>query len=141
MKSTKLLKKIKSYALASFLVPLIAVNSCLLIYKYMGDLKIKAYPNLNWNQDEHSYAFEEYNLKLDDRESHRFTFCPKHEFSVFYTTIDNQILADTGLNHPMLKNLRNSNKIKSVTLKKGKVLNEFCIKNHQANPLIKKFSW
>ena len=33
-------KKIRNYAIASFLVPLIAINSCLLIYKYFGDLNV-----------------------------------------------------------------------------------------------------
>ena len=82
MTLVKLVKKIRNYAVASFLVPLITINSCLLIYKYMGEIKIKEYPNLNWNQDEHTYTFEEYKLKgagstsqgKDDRESHRFKF-------------------------------------------------------------------
>ena len=78
MTPAELVKKIKNYAVVSFFVPLIAINSCLLIYKYMGDLKINEYPNLNWNQDEHTYTVEEYKLKNDDRELHRFNFCPKH---------------------------------------------------------------
>ena len=89
MKFVKFVKRIRNYAIASFLIPLIAINSCLLIYKYMGDLKIVEYPNLNWNQDEHTYTFEEYTLKKDDRESHRFNFCPKHEYFIIYTSIDN----------------------------------------------------
>ena len=141
MKPAELIKKIRNYSIASFLIPLIAINSCLLFYKYMGDLKINVFANLNWNQDEHTYTFEEYRLKNDDRESHRFKFCPKHEYTIIYTSIDNQILADTIANQLIIENLINSNKIKSVTLKKRKALNEFCIKNHQAYPLIKKFSW
>ena len=61
------IKRIKNYAVLSFLLPLIAINSCLLIYKYIGDLKIDEYPNFNWNQPEHTYTFEEYNLKHLDR--------------------------------------------------------------------------
>ena len=80
MPHVKLVKKIKNYAIASFLVPLIAINSCLLIYKYMAEIKIHEYPNLNWNQDEHTYTYEEYKLKTDVRESYRFTFCPKHNY-------------------------------------------------------------
>ena len=64
MASIKFVKKIKNYAVISFLVPLIAINSCLFIYKYLGDLKITEVPNLNWNQDEYTYTFEEYKLKI-----------------------------------------------------------------------------
>jgi hypothetical protein len=116
----------------------------------MGDLKIFEYPNLNWNQDEHTYTFEEYKLKNDDRESHRFMFCPKYNFLTIYTTIDNQILivasstivaVDGEADHLIVDNLINNNKIKSVTIKKKKILNSYCIKNHQAYSLIKKYSW
>ena len=35
------IKRIKNYAVLSFLLPLIAINSCLLIYKYIGDNPFK----------------------------------------------------------------------------------------------------
>ncbi len=129
MTPVEFVKKIKNYAVISFFVPLIAINSCLLFYQYMGDLKIFEYPNLNWNQDEHTYTFEEYKLKNDDRESHRFMFCPKYNFLTIYTTIDNQILivasstivaVDGEADHLIVDNLINNNKIKSVTIKKKK---------------------
>ena len=108
MTPAEFVKKIRNYAVVSFFVPLIAINSCLLIYKYLGDLKISYYPNLNWNQDEHTYSFEEFKLKLDDRESHRFNFCPKHEYFIIYTSIDNQILTDTKPNQLIIGNLINT---------------------------------
>ena len=141
MTPVKLVKKIRNYAIASFLVPLIAINSCLLIYKYLGDIKIKEFPNLNWNQNEHTYTYEEFKRKNDDLESHRFTFCPKHHYATFYTSIDNQTLLEDGTNLPTIENLKNSNKIKFVTIVENKQLNKSCIKNHQAYSLIKKFSW
>ena len=140
-------KKIKNYAVVSFILPLIAINSCLLIYKYMGDLKIDAYPNLNWDEAEHTYSFKEYNLKevFDNiewlSESHRFAFCPKHHFDLILTSIDNEILPITSVSETTLNSLLNSNKIKSITIKKKKKLNEWCIKNHNSYTLIKKFSW
>ena len=72
---------------------------------------------------------------MDDHKSHRFTFCPKHEFLIFFTTFDNQILTrapggpggigklikisnenlniDTEPNYPKFIHLMDSNIIKS----------------------------
>ena len=59
MNSVKFTKKIKNYAIISFLIPLIAVNSCFFIYKYFGYLSgtLFIYPNFNWNIEkiEHTY--------------------------------------------------------------------------------------
>ena len=51
MITAKLIKKIRNYAVVSLFVPLIAVNSCLIIYKFLGDVQnnMLAYPNINWN--------------------------------------------------------------------------------------------
>ena len=94
MKSTKLLKKIKSYAFASFLVPLIAVNSCLAISKFTGKMSsdYSAYPNFEWNKGEFEIAFNDYNLIVNNFEKFTFTNCPKYELETYYTTIDNQII-------------------------------------------------
>ena len=41
MKAVKFVKKIRNYAIASFLIPLIAINACLLVYKFFGNMKQK----------------------------------------------------------------------------------------------------
>ena len=92
MKSSKLLKRIKSYALSSFLIPLIAINACLLIYKFFGNLDIITYPNFNWNKHEHTYTWNEYNLAVSNTELHTFTNCPKYIDATYYNYIDNQTL-------------------------------------------------
>ncbi len=142
MMPANFIKRIRNYAVLSFLLPLVAINSCLLIYKYIGDLKISEYPNLNWNQTEHKYTFEEYNLKTLDYQSYRFGFCPKNEYSVIYHSIDNKIIPDNTVpNKALIDSLINSNKIKSVTVKEKETLNKFCVKNYEKYSLIKKFSW
>ena len=50
MKTSLFIKKIKGYALLSVVLPLIALNSCLLIYKFLGDFEI--YPNIDWDEKE-----------------------------------------------------------------------------------------
>ena len=60
MDTVKFVNKIRNYTIASFLVPLIAINSCLLIYKFLGNMNILMYDNFNWNEVEHTYAYSEY---------------------------------------------------------------------------------
>ena len=141
MISIKFVKRIKNYAIVSFLVPLIAINSCLLIYKTLGNITL--YPNLNWNEKEEiEYTFDEYNLISNNVETFTFTNCPKYIITEYYITKDNQTVLTSSENSNLIKNLIKSNKIKSATLKKGKNLNNRCVNNHQNSySLIKKFSW
>ena len=60
MRSNQFIKKIRFYALISFLLPLIAINSCMLIYKFLGHFD--AYPGFNWNEKKIEYTLNEYNL-------------------------------------------------------------------------------
>ena len=134
MKSLEFIKKIRNYAIASFIIPLIAINSCFLIFKYLGDLNISLYPGIDWDSEK-AYAYEDYYLTTKDLQSYTFRNCPKYNRIFIWTTIDNKkIIDDTSLNsyeaHELISNARASNKIKSVTIKKGKKLNNRCIKNH-----------
>ena len=146
MKSINFIKQIRNYAIISFLVPLIAVNSCLLIYKFVGNTKnIVAHLNLNWDKDEHTYTWNEYNRILNKPELYTITNCPKHAYLIFWNSIDNQTISVIPENAELLENLRTSNKVKSITIKPSKFLNVGCIKNlknHQfLYSLLKKFSW
>ena len=47
MKSSEFIKKIKTYAVIAFLLPLLTINSCLLLFKLLGNIDL--YPNLDWN--------------------------------------------------------------------------------------------
>lgn len=128
MKSTKLLKKIKSYAFASFLVPLIAVNSCLLIYKTVGYISI--YPNFDWDKEEIEFTYNDFNLINSNPETFTFTNCPKYKKYDYYTTIDNQIIKDTPENVNLRDNLIANNKIKSIIFKFREERNDGCVKNY-----------
>ena len=57
MKSVAFVKKIRNYAIASFIIPLIAINSCLLIFKYLGDINISLFPDFDWSIEKtYTYA-------------------------------------------------------------------------------------
>lgn len=146
MKFVNFTKRIRNYAIASFLVPLIAINSCLFIYKFFGDLNLFMYPNFNWDKDELTLAYNEYELAKNNFELLTFTNCPKYEYKTYYHSIDNQTieeaLSNTTAEDILIKKLVKSNKIKSITLKNKKTLNYRCVKNDQfLYSLLKKFSW
>ena len=60
MRSGKLVDKIRSYSVISFLLPLIVLNSCLLIFKIMGDMDLFA--NYNYNEKKTLYPINEFLL-------------------------------------------------------------------------------
>ena len=146
MKSFEFVKKIRNYAIASFIIPLIAINSCLLIFKYLGDINITLYPDADWDIEK-TYTYDEFILTVNDTQSYSFTNCPKYNRFFIWTTIDNkEIIEDTSIasnpDYKLLAKLKTNNKIKSVTSKKGKKLNNTCIKNHHSSySLIKRFEW
>ena len=142
MTSVKLVKKIRNYAVASFLIPLITINLCLLIYKFIGEMNINIYPDFNWDKNEHTYTWNEYNTVTRNHESYSFTNCPKYKYSLFWNFIDNKTILWTVESSELIEILTLSNKAKSLTIKNNKTLLNSCVKNHQfLYSLLKKFSW
>ena len=145
MKFDHFAKQIRIYAVASFLVPLIAINSCFLLYKFLGNTDIITYLNFNWNKHEQTYAWNEYNQLLEKVELQTLTNCPKYEISYFYNYIDNQTLKTIENKEEFVElynKLQANNKIESVTIKLEKTLNNQCVKNHHfLYSSLKKFSW
>ena len=132
MISAELIKKIKIYAVASLLVPLIAVNSCLIIYKFLGNFQenIAKYPNINWNVEKIEHTNTEHDLISSNHETYTYTNCPKYKSRRYYINTDNQTLEDIQENEDLIINLWKNKKIKSIIYKRQKDLNDTCIKNH-----------
>ena len=107
MISAELIKKIKIYAVASFLVPLIAVNSCLIIYGFLGYVgeNIAKFPNINWDIEKIEYTLTEHDLIHGNHETHTYTNCPKYKSRIYYINTDNQTLEDIQENKDLIINL------------------------------------
>ena len=60
-----------------------------------------------------------------------FANCPKYKVIETNITTDNQTIKDTSENANLIKNLRASNKIKSIIFKQGKIKNDRCVKNNR----------
>ena len=143
MITAKLIKKIRNYAVVSLFVPLIAVNSCLIIYKFLGDLQknVRAYPDINWNIEKNELALTKFHQLEADIETYTFTNCPKYKFRFHYITADNQTIEDIQENADLIANLSKDKKLKSIIIKSQNRMNDMCVKNHPfLYSVLKKFS-
>ena len=80
MKSNNFINKIKIYSVVAFLLPLLAINSCLLLYKFFGNIDI--YPNFNWDE-------KKIEVVKDSGAYNYFTYlnCPKYKYKAYFITI------------------------------------------------------
>ena len=140
MKSNSFINKIIIYSVVAFLLPLLAINSCLLLYKFFGD--IDAYPDFNWDERKIEVA-----LNLSDDNYLTYVNCPKYKYNIYLITVDNKLLLignDDGFefNQEEAQVLVENNKGKAEIYEQGKIVNYRCIKNHKyLNLILNNFSF
>ena len=130
MNLSNITKKIRLFSLISFIIPLITLNSCLAVYKILGNYYL--YPQLNWDQVESETTLTEYK-NLHKKLNHNWTFtnCPKYNFTKYFVSKDGRLIADnTPDNSSIIDELLRSKQVKSVIIKKEKGINNFCIKSN-----------
>lgn len=118
METSEFIKKIRKYSFISFLIPLIAINSCLFFYKMLGD--IDPYENIIWDKKEVEYSYKEY---FSAQQALSFVNCPKYQFETIFIDNNNQTLKT-------LDNI-NVNDIKSVLTISSNKINNRCVKNNK----------
>lgn len=139
MRSDQFIRKIRIYALISFFLPLIIINLCLFIFKFLGDFH--TYPTFNWDEKKIEQPYKEYIAIYNNFESWTLTNCPKYKYSTYDYTIDNQIIKSTEENSALIEGLRESNKVKSIVREQGNIKNDRCVKNFKfAYLLLNNFS-
>ena len=89
MKSDQFIRKLRASAVISFLIPLIAINLCLFIYKFLGDFN--TFAPLDWGEKKIELTWEQENLIHNNLESWTFVNCPKYKYKKKYHTTDNKI--------------------------------------------------
>ena len=132
----KTIKKIRIYSIISFLLPLVTINVCLLIYKTLGT--VEAFPNYQYNLDKFEYEYRDYHSINMVSENMSFTNCPKYKYVKKYITSDNETITKpppssdqfTLISKKILK-LRNNNELKTVIYEKTNILNPTCVQNHK----------
>ena len=117
MKSNSFINKIKIYSIVAFLLPLLAINSCLLLYKILGNIEL--YPTWNWNEKKIEIPLNSnivYSSSLVD--------CPKYKYQTYALTVDNKLLYIEDfdrliINQEKLKVLEENNKVKADIFEQG----------------------
>ncbi len=138
MQSFNFIKRIKFYSILSFLVPLIAINSCFALYKFVGDFD--TFLDFDLEKEKVQYSYDEY-FKIISSENVLFTNCSKFIYKRTYVTKDNQSIEDTGENSDIIRRNIANNNIATVNFKRQQILNERCSKNNQfVHLLLKNFS-
>ena len=84
MSPDQFIKKIKKYSVISFVLPLITINLCLVLYKVLGE--IDHYPNFDWSNWEEKKEIhldiKKYNFINEDLNSFTFINCPINFLSI-----------------------------------------------------------
>ena len=133
MNLNNIVKKIRLFSLLSFIIPLLALSSCMVIYKIVANYDL--YAEFNWDQAEDEITLAKY-YDISEKVYHKWSFtnCPKYKFTQYLITYDGQsILEDDLSNQGKIDTLFSNNQIKSFVIKKENETNNLCIKN---NPIV-----
>ena len=135
MNTGQLIRRIRKYSTISFLLPLIAINLCLVFYKILGD--INHHPNYdynNWkNKKEILLDIEDYNSAKEDKS---FINCSK--FKIIHTVsspegkrlikitdeIDDRCVKNHKFLYFLLKNFNSFEKLLLYTKKNNKLFSK-----------------
>jgi len=152
MMRSEFIKKIKYYSVIAFILPLITINSCLLLYKLLGS--IDSYPAYSWYEKKFEVINNAYDVDKHNLYPYSLVNCPKYKHNLYIKNMDNEIFNaplshDTiidptypTLNDKSLVDLIKNNKIKSYIYEnKSEVLNLSCLKNYKFSySIINNFS-
>ena len=130
MSPDQFIKKIKKYSAISFVLPLITINLCLIIFKLLGTVDL--FPNYNLINGTVEVSYNQNELIINDMKSYSFKNCSKYTHVIHVTTIDNKELTKID-NEELAKwmdSLGKEGKIKTIKLIPGKIINNRCLKNH-----------
>ena len=142
MKSNSFINKIKIYSVVAFLLPLLAINSCLLLYKILGNIQL--YPALNWSEEITESTFY---LNINKSYSYSIVDCPKYKVKEYAVTTENDVILvctenKTPVNQEELKYLIENNRIKSKRFENVESINPQCVKNYKyLNLILNNFSF
>jgi len=140
MKTKQFIRKIRIYSILSFLLPLITINTCLIIFKFLSDVDV--FQNYKW-EEKFEVNYKNYNknanynafTNLKNSQSLTFTNCPKYKIELSYLTFDGKIISQKIYDEYMINhNLGFEDKIKyikKIKIQPSKILNDRCIKNHK----------
>ena len=87
MSSHQLIKKIKKYSAISFVLPLITINLCLVIFNLLGTVDL--FPNYNLSNGAVEISYKQDELIRYDKKSYSLKNCSKYTHVTHFITINN----------------------------------------------------
>jgi len=137
MKPLLFVNRIRKYAVFSFLLPLIAINACFGIYKYLGNLDVIIFPNYDYSKSEQTLPWGEFEKIHENKASYNYTNCPKYKILLTYISNDNQVVTlrkfdEVNSNILKVNGWIKNNKVKTVSIKYTEILHNQCVKNYQS---------
>ena len=135
MTAGNLINKIKKYSLISFIIPLVAINSCFLLFKFFGDIEINKSVLYQNPEKEDVYSLDNFFLKLNHINNNKSIInCSKYNLQYVFIThegnrynkLDSKNIHITNLNN-RISVIDLSNKDAYVSLYKA--LKEYEIKS------------
>ena len=144
----KYIKQIRRYSLIAFVLPLVAINSCFLLYQFFGATDI--YLDINYpNKKNVTYSLNEYDLLVRnksvnlDNQGKTFRNCPKYNYNITYKNSDGVVFRklyskNFMLESAELKNIDGSSLPGQVNTKKYRteILKKYKINQIVLEPII-----
>ena len=128
MSPDQFIKKIKKYSAISFVLPLITINLCLIIFKLLGTVDL--FPNYNLSNGAAEVSYNQNELLVNDVKSYSFKNCSKYTQVFHHITVDNEVLIAEEHTRALIESLGKGGKIKTIKLIPGNIINNRCLKNH-----------
>ena len=131
MKSELFVKRIKKYSIISLLLPLIVINSCFLLYKFLGNTDIH-FGSKYWDKAYTELLVDENRTIIFKREASNFTNltdCPKYIYNEYYKAKKDDGTFITSTTDSIFTDYKASEI--TFVFEKTEILNQRCVKNNK----------
>ena len=139
METKLFVKRIKKYSIISLLLPLIVINSCFLLYKFLGNTDTY-FGAKYWDKAYTEFLLDENRAVIFKREASNFTNltdCPKYIYNGYYKAKkdDGTFITDTSdsWSSPLFTTIFPGYKASEIIFvyEKTEILNQRCVKNNK----------
>ena len=131
MESELFVKRIKKYSIISLLLPLIVINSCFLLYKFLGNTDVY-FSTKYWNKTYTELLLDENRTVIIEREASNFTNltdCPKYIYNDYYKAKKDDGTFITSKTDSIFTDYKSSEI--TFVFEKTEILNQRCVKNNK----------
>jgi hypothetical protein len=131
MESELFVKRIKKYSIISLLLPLIVINSCFLLYKFLGNTDAY-FGTKYWDRAYTELSVDENRTRIIKREASNFTNltdCPKYIYNDYYKAKKNDGTFITSTADSIFTDYKASEI--TFVFEKTEILNQRCVKNNK----------